>query len=174
MRRPQPEREARDLLARYYVSAPPVPVDDLTKWMGARIARAANTTTGMEVGFLLCDGARTIIGVDSRRSARRQRWVIAHLLGHWLLGADRQLTVDHVVRLANADSAPAAAPVEEEAVANAFAAELLMPRKLVDTAVRRELAAAASREVLLRRLAGEFDVSTEAVTWRLLNLGGLT
>lgn len=173
MRRPQPEREARGLLARYYVSAPPVPVEEFAKWMGAQIARAANTT-GTEVGFLLCDGARTIIGVDSRRSARRQRWVIAHLLGHWLLGADRQLTVDHVVRLANADSAPAAAPVAEEAVANAFASELLLPRKLVDAAVERELAGASSREVLLRRLAAEFDVSTEAVTWRLLNLGVLT
>lgn len=171
MKRPQPEREARDLLARYYVSRAPVPVEDIAGWMHAQIARAANTTD-TTVGFLWRAGDSTILGVDSRRSARRQRWVVAHLLGHWLIGADRELTIDHGLPLA--ESSPAAASLEEEAAANAFAAELLMPGTLVDAAVRRQLAGAPSREVLLRRLAAEFDVSTEVVTWRLLNLGVLT
>lgn len=172
MTRQLPELEARDLLARYDVSALPVPVEDMARRMGTKIARAANATDST-VGFLLRDGERTVLGLDSRLSGRRQRWIIAHLLGHWLLGADRQLTVDHGLPLA-AGPAPAAAPLDEEAAANAFAAALLLPGELVDAAVRRGLAAAASRDVLVRRLAAEFDVSNEVVTWRLLGLGVLT
>lgn len=168
-----PERSARDLLTRHaIIGAPPVPVEDIARAEGIQIARASSA--GHELGFLLHEGDRRILGLNSRRSARRQRQVIAHELGHWKLHGGRQLLVDHDVRPANADSVSSIASVTEEAEANAFAGELLMPADMLRAAVSRELGRVSARDDLVVKLAAEFDVGTQAVTWRLLSLGVFT
>lgn len=171
----QPEREARDLLARHSASLAPVAVEDIAVAEDIRVVFQAGT--GGEFGFLMRPGnglyevSRTMIGVNSRRSVRRQRLAIAHQLGHFTLHSVRLDTMCFDVRNGQQSNEPS---MLEEAEATAFASALLMPGELVDAAVRRGLAAAASREVLVRRLAAEFDVSNEVVTWRLLGLGVLT
>lgn len=166
------EREARDLLARYDVSRAPVPVEDIARAEGLQVARARSA--GAELGFLLHEGERRIIGLNSRRSGRRQRQVIAHELGHWKLHGARQLIVDFDIRPENADSVSTIASVAEEAEANAFAGELLMPANLLRAAVSRELGGVSARDDLVQKLGAEFDVGTHAVMWRLLNLGVFT
>ena len=51
-----------------------------------------------------------------------------------------------------------------EVEANRFAAELLMPRRMVIAAIQRAGAAEASR------LASQFEVSEEAMTYRLADI----
>jgi Zn-dependent peptidase ImmA (M78 family) len=90
----------------------------------------------------------------------RQRFTLAHELGHWVC----QVKEGHEapVYCRAADLAPAADRLLERE-ANVFAAELLMP----EPAVRREWARAESAA----ELATWFGVSEEAMNWRLYNVG---
>jgi Zn-dependent peptidase ImmA (M78 family) len=63
----------------------------------------------------------------------------------------------------------------EEVEANRFAAELLMPRLLVDESVKSKMQQKPhTRDDLVTILAHEFDVSTDAMGYRLINLGIIT
>lgn len=165
---------ARELLQKYDVHAPPVPVEEIARGEGAVIAR--HRFSGWESGFMLRDESRTIIGVNTRTSRRRQRFTIAHELGHLLLH-EGALIVDHAVRVNWRDDVSGMATDTEEIQANAFAAELLMPRELLIDSLEEYMADVGranrvmSHEDLIASLAREFDVSAEAMGYRLMNLG---
>lgn len=172
-RRPRAVVEAEQLLALYGISSPPVPVEEIASHAGIQVVRAASH--GSESAFLIRDHSRTIIGVNSRQSRRRQRFSIAHELGHWKLHDGRALIVDHSIRINKRDNVSSAATDTEEIEANSFAAALLMPRTWVQQAVDRELQFGVNdRDDLTQSLAKEFDVSTEAMRFRLINLGIFT
>jgi len=169
-----PETEAARLLKEYRIHEPPVSVGDIARGEGAQIVR--QRFEGSESGFILRDGKLTIIGVNTLTSRRRQRFTIAHELGHMLLHDGRSLIVDQSVRINFRNDISSAAADDEEIEANAFAAALLMPRTLVLNHLKVYLAGATqsggsiSREDLIAQLAREFDVSTEAMGYRLINL----
>jgi Zn-dependent peptidase ImmA (M78 family) len=170
----QNEMKARELLRKYCVLAPPVPIEVIARGEGAQIAR--NNFEGWESGFILRDGRHTIIGVNTRTSRRRQRFTIAHEIGHLLLH-EGTLIVDHAVRVNWRDEVSGMATDTEEIEANTFAAELLMPRELVINELEEYMKKVAatnrtmSHEDLITSLAREFDVSAEAMGYRLINLG---
>jgi Zn-dependent peptidase ImmA (M78 family) len=152
------------------VIRPPVPVDEIAQ--NERITIARSSADASESGFLLRDGDVVIIGLNSRNTRRRQRFTIAHELGHWLLHEGRPIIVDHAVRINKRDQVSSAATDQEEIDANAFAAALLMPQEQVHASVQRELRMGVpSRDELTQKLANEFDVSHEAMSIRLINLG---
>lgn len=164
-----PDRSADELLNRHGIAKPTVPVEDLARDEGIQVVRTQ--ASGDESGFILRDGRRTIIGINSRNSRRRQRFTIAHELGHWLLHEGR-LIVDHTIRINRRDKVSNAATDRQEVEANAFAAALLMPEEFVQVSVDRELSFGTdSRERLIQALANEYDVSSEAMGFRLINLG---
>lgn len=59
----------------------------------------------------------------------------------------------------------------EEAQANRFAAELLMPRSTVEHLFKENFNRATNELLLLRLLANAFEVSSSAIQYRLVNLG---
>lgn len=170
----QNEMKARELLRKYCVLAPPVPIEVIARGEGAQIAK--NHFEGWESGFILRGGRQTIIGVNTRTSRRRQRFTIAHEIGHLLLH-DGTLIVDHAVRVNWRDEVSGMATDTEEIEANTFAAELLMPRELVINELEEYMDKIGttnrtmSHEDLITSLAREFDVSAEAMGYRLINLG---
>jgi len=170
----QNEMKARELLRKYNVLKPPVPVEEIARGEGAQIAR--HRFEGWESGFILRDGRQTIIGVNTRTSRRRQRFTIAHEIGHLLLH-EGTLIVDHAVRVNWRDQVSGMATGTEEIQANTFAAELLMPRDLIIYSLEKYMDQvsrtnkAMSHEDLITSLAREFDVSAEAMGYRLINLG---
>jgi Zn-dependent peptidase ImmA (M78 family) len=171
MRRADAEVAAADLLKRYGIAAVPVPVEQVARGEGAQVVR--QRFEGSQSGFVYRIGDRTIIGVNSATSARRQRFTIAHELGHMLLHQDDALMVDNAVQFRDERSSLAIDP--EEIEANTFAAALLMPAEQVLAHVKAALAAGiSSREKLIGRLAQTFDVSAEAMGYRLVNLGILS
>jgi Zn-dependent peptidase ImmA (M78 family) len=170
----QNEMKALKLLHKYHVLKPPVPVAEIAKGEGAQIAR--NRFEGWESGFILRDERRIIIGVNTRTSRRRQRFTIAHEIGHLLLH-EGAFIVDHAVRVNWRNDVSGMATDTQEIEANTFAAELLMPRDFIIAGLERYVDEAAgggramSHEDLITRLAREFDVSAEAMGYRLINLG---
>ena len=99
-------------------------------------------------------------GSGVRQPIRRRRFTIAHELGHWIC----QYRAGRPARFyCRSGDVAAAADRAAEREANVFAAELLMPEPAVRAAWGEEPEIAACAE--------RFSVSSEAMHWRLYNLG---
>lgn len=161
-------RAAEQLLEQAGIADPPVPVERLARRLGADLRY--ESFEGELSGLLFREAGRTIIGVNALHGTTRQRFTIAHELGHLLLHEHEQLHVDRDFRLRRRDERSSQAVDPGEIAANSFAAALLMPafmlrRDLVDHAVDLE----GDDEV--RRLAERYQVSLQAIIFRLTNLG---
>jgi Zn-dependent peptidase ImmA (M78 family) len=138
-------------------AGPPVLPDLIARADGVHVDVLDEETSLSYSGWYKFEDGRPVILYNAREPLTRQRFTIAHELGH------------HVLRHGerprdNASSFSLLAQDPRERAANAFAAELLMPAG----AVR---ARAQSPNARLERLAREFGVSSVAMRFRLKNLG---
>lgn len=168
------EKEAEKLLAKHGVRRYPVPVEELAEGEGAEVRY--RTFDGNISGLLLrTDDGEFVVGVHAKHSRTRQRFTIAHELGHLLMHPGRPAIVEHLTRAAKVnfrDGTSALATDREEIEANQFAAGLLMPRKLVEQEFQR-LLETHDVESIPGILARSFDVSPQAMQFRLVNLAYL-
>lgn len=161
---------AKDLLKRLGVPQPPIPVEDLARQLGAQLS--FEPFGGDVSGMIVRDGERVVIGVNSAHAGTRQRFTIAHELGHLVLHEGQRVIVDRSLKVNLRDPRSALATNSQEIAANAFAAELLMPEDILRAEVARTVAErpSISDTVLVAELARRFDVSGQAMTYRLVNL----
>jgi hypothetical protein len=120
-------------------------------------------------GLLFRAGDEAVAFVNASSILPRRRFTAAHELGHYLLHRDKMGSVLTDEKIDETDGKVAAM----EAEANCFAAELLMPEATL-RARADELRAehgCCPRGVLGYRLASELLVSSEAMKYRLKNLG---
>jgi Zn-dependent peptidase ImmA (M78 family) len=157
---------AEGLLARTGVTDLPVPVETIAREVGAVIRRGPLPSDLS--GFLLQDHGRTIIAVNSRQAKQRQRFTIAHEIGHLLLH-NFQSHVDRGFEIYRRDQRSSRAEVAAEIEANQFAADLLMPKRLIDAIVPKFVDLLNERQI--KAIAERFGVSAQALTFRLTNLG---
>jgi len=167
----QIEETAEKLLADLGISEIPVPVEAVATSQGMTVTRLRSE--GSESGFAMSRGSVQVIGVNKSHSFKRQRFTIAHEIGHLLMHhqAGDSLIVDNTVRVNFRDDLSSLATNEQEIEANAFAAALLMPRSLVLREVRAAYSPSTNYNQLVTDLARRFNVSAEAMGFRLLNLG---
>jgi len=118
-------------------------------------------------GFLMLEGDAAIIGVNSVHPKPRQRFTIAHELGHFLLHPSRNFVDRQVLYFRDSRSSQAVDVAEIEA--NKFAANLLMPERFVNKLVKGRPVDLQDDE-RVEELARAFGVSTQAVVFRLANL----
>ena len=160
------ERRAEQLLVKAGVATTPVPVKQVAAHLGIRIELA---DLGEDCSAVLVrNGNRAVIGVNEKHYPNRQRFSIAHEIAHFLLH-EGDTYIDKGYRVHFRDLESGSGTKQEEMEANAFAAALLMPAKWVRDAFKQqpfELTGDDSLELL----ATEFRVSTEAMTYRLMNL----
>jgi Zn-dependent peptidase ImmA (M78 family) len=163
------ESEALNLRQRLGLSEIPVPVHRLADAMSVPIVEEALDRNVS--GLLLRRDNSYAIGVNAAHSHVRQRFTIAHELGHLMLHPGRDLILDHV-QLNLRDNTSSLGTDRQERQANAFAAELLMPRSEALAEVRRLLDRGGTIDSrFVRDLAEGFDVSDQAMEYRLVNLG---
>jgi Zn-dependent peptidase ImmA (M78 family) len=162
--------QARALVEKLGLKAPPVPVEKLAKALGVRVEY--NPFDDELSGMAFVRDGKPIIGVNATHHPNRQRFTIAHELGHVLLHRSRleaAVLVDKSKNFIPRDpmSAEGTDPVEVQA--NAFASELLMPAKLV-----RQVLSESTRDLhdddYLIALAKRFRVSLAALQFRLEKL----
>ncbi|MGW4370771.1 ImmA/IrrE family metallo-endopeptidase [Nocardia takedensis] len=154
------------------VDSPAVPVESIANALGIQVVRSAADWN--QSGFLLRESGQAIIGLNSRNAPVRQRFTIAHELGHFHLHEGKKLIVDQSAVINNRNQLASSGTDAEEIEANAFAAALLMPKQMLRDAAQQELKKnPATREEFIGNLAKQFDVSTEAMSIRLSNLGVL-
>lgn len=123
--------------------------------------------------MLVRAGERWVIGVNSLDAPARQRFTIAHELGHMLLhGKQQDMFIDrsHAVVFRRAGKSDQSERREIEA--NGFAAEILMPRDflLADWENEKNIDG-FDAEALIAKLARRYQVSSQAMTIRLTVLG---
>ena len=106
------------------------------------------------------DGARIVLWVNGTHAAVRQRFTLAHELGHLRCRHDARIEVDTFETLAGKTTD------SREIQANAFAAELLAPAAGVRAMVDGE---PTLDDVVL--IAARFGISTVAALYRLNSLG---
>lgn len=163
-------RKASELIHSAKIVQPPVPVEKLAEREGATVRY--EPFEGRLSGMLYRSAEGSIIGVNSLHAAVRQRFSIAHEVGHLLLH-EPQLQIDEHAFIAFRDPESSKASDPAEIEANQFAAALLMPEDLL----AKSLGALGDNpdvEDAIRSLAQTFEVSQEAMTIRLKNLGRLT
>jgi len=178
---PRAVRAARRVVVGEGIESAPVPVQKIAR----KYAHLMYETLPDDVsGMLLplpseAQERRWAIVVNEAHAPVRQRFTIAHELGHLLL---HRYTTPHadgkfVVWFRNERSSKGSD--REEVEANQFAAELLMPGRLVlaqATKLGLDLgdsdadAATGKLTRVLGRLALKFEVSVQAISFRLANL----
>lgn len=162
------ERDARELLERAWMENGPerlvLPVDPFAIARQLGIQVYTDRSLPPEVSGMLRKQAGyedPEILLNARDSRNRQRFTCAHELGHYTQrvksGEDEAWEyIDHRDSLSSQGLKP------EEVYANQFAAELLMPRQVVE-----ELAGDSKNAAVL---ALDFGVSGDAMRFRLDNL----
>lgn len=161
-----PEREASALLKRLGINEPPIDVAVVAKLLGIslQLADLGDDCSGM---LVRAEGG-AVIGVHYAHPPNRQRFTIAHEIGHFALH-DGGTYVDRGTTLRLRSSANNSGSVVEEREANQFAAALLMPAPWL----KRELkmhAVDLGDDESLRALCERFGVSSQAMMYRLMNL----
>lgn len=163
-------RKAAELIERAGIRKPPVPVEKLAALHGATIRH--EPFAGNLSGLLHRSGNRSIIGVNSLHPSVRQRFSIAHELGH-LVMHEPELQIDEHAFMVFRDPKSSKATDPFEIEANQFAAALLMPETLLREAVRG-LGTGCGLEEAIVKLSRMFGVSKEAMTIRLTRLCWVT
>jgi Zn-dependent peptidase ImmA (M78 family) len=142
----------------------PVPVEKLAALISAEIVLQPFSGEISGIVHRNVDGS-AVIGVNSSESIQRQRFTIAHELGHLLLHADEQLHIDKNFPIGLRSGISGQAVDENEIEANQFAATLLMPSELI----AEDIKPFVGKDVLvaIRKLAKKYIVSEQAMSIRL-------
>jgi Zn-dependent peptidase ImmA (M78 family) len=153
---------------------PPVDVERVAKQLRLKIAYA---DLGPDVsGLLISKGDTTAIAIQASDVPNRQRFTIAHEIGHFYLRHQfepgEHVHVDHGHAITPRNSRSSTGVDLKEIEANQFAACLLMPSKLLLARIKA-LQARSLRDSHVTLLASEFEVSEQAMTIRLSTLGYL-
>jgi Zn-dependent peptidase ImmA (M78 family) len=148
-------REAREALGLDTVS----PVACLVTVAEQRYAVAVADLPETIAGACFRDGEGAVLWVNGNQVARRQRFTLAHELGHAWCRHDGALHPDSFETLSGKTSNP------YEVQANSFAAQFLMPRAGVEQRVSGE---PGLDDIV--HLAAEFGVSAIAMVYRIKQL----
>ena len=164
------EKITIQILDEYKINELPVPVNEIAVKRGLEIK--PYDLCEYVSGVLVIKDGLGFIGYNPTESKVRQRFTVAHELGHYELHNKQNesaLFVDKEfkVEFRNQDSSTGEMLREREA--NAFAAALLMPEKLLIKEIKNHHFELSDDDNLLE-LAKLFNVSVSAMTFRLMNL----
>lgn len=160
---------AQQLLVRLGFQSVPTPVEKIAKAPGAQV-RFSPFDEELSGMVYIKDGV-PIIGVNSLHHPNRQRFTIAHELGHLELHRQMITSSVHVDKNFPApmrDPKSATGTEQIEIQANQFAAELLMPRTLIDQALAGKQFD-IDDDGPIEELAKKFRVSKQALEYRIRN-----
>jgi len=170
IRRKMIRKVVEEILKKHRISRPPITVERIAKELLIRVR--FEPFEGSLSGCIVRQGDHVTVGINSAHHRNRQRFTLAHEIGHFFLHKGEEVIVDRTFRvnLRNSEAAKAESP--EEIEANYFAAELLMPtRLLLGDLEGKEID--IENDAHIRELSSRYEVSPQALSYRLTNLGYL-
>lgn len=163
------EEQVSTLLLQEGVDSYPVPVEKIALSLGVDVMPY---NLGDEVsGILAINDGKGTIGYNLQHSKGRQRFTVAHELGHYIMhrNSKKELFVDkdYIVKF-RSNKKYSSTELKQEKEANAFAAALLMPKNFVLNELSKEQT--ITENDLIEVLAKRFEVSVPAMTYRIADL----
>lgn len=157
------ELKAEEILQTLGIKNTPISIEEIASKLQIKISRAPSKDFS---GLLIRKDGHALIGINNSEAPTRQRFTIAHELGHFFLHPRKDTFVDY----RNNKKDMVRTVIEKQA--DMFAAALLMPRTLIEKDFRI-LIKKGFGEVELASIAGKYQVSEDAMKFRLLNLNFL-
>lgn len=160
------EQKAEEILNESGIRAIPIPVEDVAAHFKLQIGKAASKDFS---GILIRKDGVALIGINDTESPQRQRFTIAHEIGHFFLHPTKDVLVDYRSNSRGTRRTP------KEKEADIFAASLLMPRQELIKDFMKVAGGVLTDEEQTKKvvslLATRYEVSDEAMNIRLLGLG---
>jgi len=164
---------AEKTLDKHKISKAPVDVEKIAAAMGIDVTKMIFSKDEIS-GAIKMRGKQgvPIIVVNQNHCVERQRFTIAHEIGHFVLHAIDNMHVDSDNVYFRDSNASSTTTNIKEVQANQFAAEMLMPRGLVikDLLGEFELKNNDVDAKTIARLAKKYNVSQQAM---MIRIGGL-
>jgi|SRR6516164_8204568 Zn-dependent peptidase ImmA (M78 family) len=165
-----PVKEAQKLLAGQNIKAAPVPVEQIAQCLGARIVYKELSEDDFS-GMIYSGDDEIVIVINSGHPQTRQRFTIAHEIGHLVLHRDVLGTKVHLDRTfqfrLHRDKRSSLGTDRLEIEANKFAAELLMPTQLIKREIENTYIEIDDDETI-KSIAQKYHVSSAAMSIKLL------
>jgi len=135
------------------IAEPPVPIEKIAELFSIKVIPYSSFSDNIS-GTIVEQKGFIVIGVNSNHAKVRQRFTIAHELGHFFAGHDlAEQIIDDVFDR----------PTDKEREANKYAAELLMPKDFLKQDIGKKMD--------IPKLAKKYNVSEQAMSIRLLETG---
>lgn len=157
------EERAEKVLSDFGIASIPIDVITIAKKSNILIRKARSEKFS---GLLYRKDDTAFMAISSSESDVRQRFTIAHELGHFFMHPNKDTFVDF------RDNKKNIARGIKEIQANQFAAALLMPRKFIEKDVKNFKETGFNDEAI-KFLAQKYHVSEDAMSFRLINLNML-
>jgi len=145
----------RIIIEKVGVKNPPIPLNKVASLFSIEIVPYPHFSNNIS-GTIVNRGGHVFIGINPSHSKTRQRFTIAHELGHFLMGHDEAEIVE--------DKFDKSSDKEKEA--NQFASELLMPKDFILKDITEK-----NGRINIKDLAKRYEVSEQAMSIRLLETG---
>ena len=154
---------------------PPIDVDKIARLLGVEISEDPFEGSWADVGHICVDrkGIRIWINPFENMNEKRRRFTLAHELGHLVLHIlqDSDFQKENICIKDNKKTFKRNNFWDiREYQANTFAAQLLMPASLFTKEFERLSTLPLSKEQIIEKLSDIFQVSKQAVEFRLKNL----
>lgn len=152
-------KRAQQLLEAVGITEPAIDIEEVAKYLGFLVIpfEFPDSTSGLT---FIEEGVKTI-GVNSKHAPVRRRFSIAHEIGHYLMGHE---AYDHGDTYIEDRPSYLDPQNRQEMEANEFAAELLLPKKMLEIDV-------AEMGLEVESLAKRYQVSEQAMWIQLIDLG---
>ena len=165
---PNVEQRAKVLLEDSSIRHAPVPVERIAEALGIELRYSPGKRDVS--GALIRNGDTAVIAVNSAQHENRQRFTVAHEIGHYVLHKTL-LHFDGDFSVTYRDSVSSKATDRAEIEANRFAAALLMPAAFIRKDLTKLIDRGATPETAIDTLSNKYKVSRRAMELRLVNLG---
>lgn len=161
------EEKTWDLLSNYGLINIPVDLESLAIKLGLKVIKSNPNDDSLSGALIRDDMSRILI--NSTHNEQRRRFTLGHEIGHYILHPEQSSFIDgekKQLKVLFRSSHNKDSNIEKEA--NSFSAAILMPFELL----RKEISAFSEKNVsLVDHLSKKFNVSKEAMGYRLLYLG---
>lgn len=157
-------KAAVHLLIKSGVTEPPVPLERIAKDLGLVVRY--EPLEGDLSAVLVRRGDVPVVGINSMHPTARQRFSLAHEIGHFLLHKAKDVFVDRQYPVHFRDAVSSTATDPEEVEANQFAASLTMPEAMLKRDVEGSQLDIES-ETAIADLAKRYGVSKQALAIRI-------
>jgi Zn-dependent peptidase ImmA (M78 family) len=159
--------KAKKLLREYSPYTSPLNLDEFSNSHGIEIKykELPEDISGIYEPHSVNEKCRVFVNICDHK--HRQRFSIAHELGHHFLCHSKDIIVDKIYR----DHKSSLGTYAMEVEANNFAAELIMPSDQIMSFVDEYINDGVVEQDIEMKLSKRFMVSTEAISYKLKSLG---